>query len=164
MSTARNKTNKRKRRIKRPIYQLFSDVDDTLHPAGDSSWRGFFGGRALFAGSDWRTHYEYYNCVKSLHSQMYNISSLPTVIVSANFRKKKEEQLKKISAHLGNIPIDYIRGERLASCSSSIRQLTNRFLRLGDPKRCAFNPMAQVKIKQITEYVEEKKKKYGNNY
>jgi hypothetical protein len=132
-------------------------VDDTLHPAGDSSWRGFFGGRALFAGSDRRNHYEYYKCVKSLHSQMYNISSLPTVIVSANFRKKSTEQLMKISEHLG-CPIDYFRGEILASCSSSVQQLTNRCLRVGDPKRFAFNAMAQVKIKQITEYVEEKKK------
>jgi len=141
------------------IYQLISDVDDTLHPSG---W---------FAGSRWHetagVDYEgireqYYPCVKKLHSQFYNKFELPTVIISANPRAIKSEKMKKIAKELGIKNIEYNGGEWVASIGAWYLNMFPRILRTPYEQysNIHYSSMAIVKIQQITNHTDTMKKKY----
>lgn len=124
-----NKTNS----ASQEKWQLFTDVDDTLHPAGP----GFIG---WMAGSNYTgSRHEYYDCVGDLHKQFYKRYGLPTVIVSANPLPVTRSKTTNVKKNLGNIDVKIFKGEPLASATSVVRS--------------SYQEMANIKIKQIREEV-----------
>jgi len=163
-SSSRKKKKKKYKRtknsninLKNPSYgvqwQLFTDVDDTLHPAGP----GFFGGIA--GSNDNGSRHEYYNCVGDLHKQFYTRYNLPTVIVSANPLPVLRSKTRNVKNKLGNIGVKIFKGEWGASTASVVRA------RFQKTAATAYQAMANTKIKQISEEVTNQRKLLGpSNY
>lgn len=150
-------------------YQLFTDVDDTLHPAGYKAL-GWFEVAGVDREGDMR---EYYPCAKELHAWFNEQFGLPTVIVSANPITGIERGKMKYAAALEMQPdaIEYMGGEKIASTMSVLENLlptvSSTILRPGTDTRdnIHYNRMALVKIKHITGKVMEMRDELGKeNY
>jgi hypothetical protein len=168
----RTRRHKRKRNNKGGDglrYQLFTDVDDTLHPAGYAAV-GWF----EIAGVDREgDRSEYYPCAKELHKWFNNEFGLPTVIVSANPKTSIESGKIKYAEAL-EMPLDaieYMGGEKIASTMSVLENLmptlSASIFRRGVDMRenIHYNRMARVKIGHITKKVMEMREELGEeNY
>jgi hypothetical protein len=177
----RKRTKQRKKRIRQRKrkrnnkggdgirYQLFTDVDDTLHPAGYAAL-GWF----EIAGVDREgDRSEYYPCAKELHRWFHRAFGLPTVIVSANPKTSAESGRMKFAEALEMPPeaIEYMGGEKIASTMSVLENLmptvSASIFRRGVDMRenIHYNRMARVKIEHITKKVMEMREELGEeNY
>ena len=136
-----------------PKIQIFTDVDDTLHPAGPGI-KGFLAGYDRDGDRD-----TYYQCVDELHKQIYDKFKLPTVIVSANPHSNEAKKIH-IAEKLNIDKVDILPGEYIASGLSTINA---SLLGTGENNYpFVYTPMGNVKTKNITAYVEKKKRKYPN--
>ena len=110
-------------------YQLITDADDTLHPAGSGKETLF--GLVPVAGVDiYGDRHKYYPCVILLHQEIYKKFGLPTVIVSADPRSwAAEKTASKTKDLLGEDASDNITrypGSALASLTSSVSNILAR--------------------------------------
>ena len=142
------------------IYQIFTDVDDTLHPSGP----GIIG---MVAGIDREGERGVlYECVDKLHQQIYKRFRLPTIIVSANpipdFSGKKalffSKELK--------VPVEIISGDFGASILSTASNAMPETPSSKEETRHSLHyyPMAEVKERDITAYITIQREKYGSGY
>jgi len=134
------------------VYQLITDVDDTLHPSG-------VGVRAKLAGVDPGNKDVYYPCVGALHRAIYNKFGLPTVVVSANPFWKSNSDIENIKKKLGIDEIEYNRGGLFSSGWSTAMNMFPGTYR-DDYFNYHFSAMANVKIAQIKTHVERMRKDY----
>ena len=158
----KKKLKQRKRRAlaqKPPIYQLFTDVDDTLHPAGILAL-----GHLEMAGVDRSgSRHEFYDCVAQLHQQIQaQNGGLPTIIISADPREKSPEKIQHLKDALGIEEIEAWKGNLISSGFSIIQNLGCKVgeicgIKETDPDNSQFKSMANVKVNQITAYVTQKK-------
>ena len=142
-----------------PVYQLFTDVDDTLHPAGSLAF-----GKLEVAGVDRSGRRdEFYDCVGELHQQIQaRNTGLPTVVISANPMPASDRKKEHYKNALGIDNIEIYAGDPASSGFSIIQNLGCKVgeicgVKETDPDNSQFQNMADVKISQITEYVTEKK-------
>ena len=136
------------------IYQLISDVDDTLHPAGWILGHGI-------AGVDSEGSRDiYYPCVKELHRQIYERFKLPTVLVSANPFPKSESSKKKIADELGIEFIEYNGGEMISSIWSTVLNILPIINTETAYYNIHYTSMANVKIQKITNHINDMKERY----
>ena len=149
-----NRTHTKSKQLTDDIkIQIFTDVDDTLHPAGPGV-KGFFSGYDRDGDRD-----TYYQCVDELHKQIYEKFQLPTVIVSANPHSNKAKK-KHIAKKLNIGEVDILPGEYIASGLSSINAT---LLGTGENNvPFVYTPMSNVKTKNIKAYVTKNKTKYPN--
>ena len=140
-----SKTTKTTKTTKTVVYQLITDVDDTLHPSGDPPSR--------LAGVDPGNKDVYYPCVGALHRAIYNKFGLPTVVVSANPFWKSNSDIENIKKKLGIKEIEYNRGELFSSGWSTALNMFPGTYR-DDYYNYHFSAMANVKIAQIKTHVE----------
>jgi len=136
------------------VYQLLTDVDDTLHPSG------FLGYGLAGVDSEGRRD-EYYPCVRKLHTAFYNNFELPTIIVSANPLWKSKSSIENIARELG-AQIEYKGGDLASSLWSTILNLLpgipdNR----DDYYNLHYMSMANVKIAQISEHIKKMRDIYA---
>jgi hypothetical protein len=151
-----------------PLYQLFTDADDTLHPSGFASL-----GYLNIAGVDnVGNRHKFYDCVSQLHQQIQaRNGGLPTIIISANPLPATSSKKKKIKKALGIEQLEIFSGSALSSGSSilqNVRIKVGEFvapLKNGqvttDTENLHFQAMADVKVDQITKYVSEMRKEQG---
>ena len=149
------------------MYQLFTDVDDTLHPSGKNSLvdvKGYLGSKGI-AGVDPNPRKNLYECVDKLHNQINAKYDLPTVVITANPFEGSRYGADKISKHLG-VPIDYIPGDVGSSFISTARNLIPDFVSDEEENRqnLHYISMAKTKVSNITNYVVKQKATYGDGY
>ena len=169
---AKSKAASSSRTLRRAIkYQLITDVDDTLHPAG-SSWHTVLGHIPIAGVDVYGDRGTYYPCVDSFHQEMFKTFQLPTVIVSANPKKITGEKLAKKTRKLhgegANTNVIAHHGELWASTKSTLSNAVGRFY-AGHVANIAqkkyddnwdldnYESMAAVKIKTITNHVRQMK-------
>ena len=136
------------------VYQLITDVDDTLHPSG-------VGLKASLAGVDPGNKYVYYPCVGALHHAFYNKFHLPTVVVSANPIPVRNSDIENIKKKLGIDEIEYNRGGLISSGWSTAMNMFPGTYR-DDYFNYHFSAMANVKIAQIKTHVDRMRNRYVN--
>ena len=144
-----------------PIYQLFTDVDDTLHPSG---WAKL--GPLDIAGVDSGDRHKLYDCVKQLHKQINGKYGLPTVVVSANPIPEipiLNPKSKKLGNNLG-IDIQYNCGNLGASCRSVMTNTMRKtFFAMDEETKqnLQYKDMADVKVNTISKNVKTMREKLG---
>ncbi len=148
-------------------YQLITDVDDTLHPAGSLLF-----GYAQIAGVDLRDRSTYYPCVAELHQEIFRKFGLPTVIVSANPVPPDKKKIADKTAHLHgegeNPQVVYHPGHYLSSAFSVGSNFVGRMI---SPRRPyegiiydadGYAAVARVKENIIRKHVKEMKEAAEN--
>lgn len=155
------------------IYQLFTDIDDTIHPAGNVF-------RRSVAGSDFGDKNKFYNCVKELHNQIERINTnakdfydIPqhintsTVLVSAKpWCTEKNKKHTKDALNIKNI--DCLPGAYGASLNSTFWGTTAYNMNITriknlNPHSMDYEAMGQRKFNSIRDYVEVKKQLLRKN-
>ena len=159
----RKRYKKHRSKRRKIMYQLFTDVDDTLHPSG---WAAV--GKLNIAGVDRvGDRHKFYTCVAELHQEIQRKYHLPTVIVSANplpdFTGKKSVKMAKA---LGIKKVEYNCGKLRASCRSIFSNIlpTTKRNKKKKIENLHFKPMANVKVLQIITYVLSMKKQLGKQF
>ena len=148
-----------------PVYQLFTDADDTLHPSGFASL-----GSLNLAGVDSvGDRHKFYDCVSQLHQQIQaRNGGLPTIIISANPLPATSSKKEKIKKALGIEQLEIFSGSALSSGSSILQNIKIKAAEFvaplpngqvtTDTENLHFQAMADVKVDQITKYVSAMRK------
>lgn len=157
-------------------YQIFSDIDDTLHPSN-------YGIFSKIAGTDIYMSGKYYPGVKELHRAFYKKYKLPSVIVTANPLKKSNiitrhfitNKIKTLTnlLHGTNVTqnVVYYAGDYFKSSFDTAISVTNNlyniFFKETTINDNLFKNMADCKFNQIREHILKEieiGKQYGYTY
>ncbi len=172
--SGKKSAKQRRNRDRPPLYQLFTDADDTLHPSGFASL-----GPLNLAGVDSvGDRHKFYDCVSQLHQQIQaRNGGLPTIIVSANPLPATSSKKNKIKKALGIEQLEIFSGSALSSGSSILQNVRIKAAEVvaplpdgqvvTDTENLHFQSMADVKVDQITKYVSDmrkEQKKLGRRY